>query len=173
MAILLAHPGGPSVPGLRLWVQGERRGGRLTLAFEMEGPVDRIAWPVGEAGVRRDGLWRATCFELFLAGPEGGYVEVNLSPGGDWAAYRFDACRQGMREEPMTAPVIDLYREVWTARLGVKLAGPVAASGQSIGLTAVIEDVDGALSYWALRHPGERPDFHHSDGWLPIEQVLT
>ncbi len=29
-----------------------------------------------------------------------------------------------------------------------------------IGLSAVIEAADGTLSYWALTHPGERPDFH-------------
>ena len=32
-----------------------------------------------------------------------------------------------------------------------------------IGLSAVIETTDGALSYWALAHPAEKPDFHHPD----------
>jgi len=30
-------------------------------------------------------------------------------------------------------------------------------------LTAVVECVDGALSYWALRHAAGKPDFHHPD----------
>ena len=32
-----------------------------------------------------------------------------------------------------------------------------------LGLSAVIEEAGGRLSYWALAHPPGRPDFHHSD----------
>jgi hypothetical protein len=34
-----------------------------------------------------------------------------------------------------------------------------------LGLAAVIETTDGALSYWALAHPAARPDFHRREGW--------
>ena len=30
-----------------------------------------------------------------------------------------------------------------------------------IGLSAIIEETDGAKSYWALAHPPGKPDFHH------------
>ena len=30
---------------------------------------------------------------------------------------------------------------------------------------AVIEAVDGSVSYWALAHPAGKPDFHHPDGF--------
>jgi hypothetical protein len=32
-------------------------------------------------------------------------------------------------------------------------------------LSAVLEDTDGVLSYWALQHPPGRPDFHHPDAF--------
>jgi len=32
-----------------------------------------------------------------------------------------------------------------------------------IGLAAVIEELDGTKSYWALAHPPGAPDFHHAD----------
>jgi hypothetical protein len=33
-----------------------------------------------------------------------------------------------------------------------------------LGLSAVLEEKDGAKSYWALAHPpGDQPDFHHPD----------
>ncbi|QLQ12045.1 MAG: hypothetical protein HZY74_00360 [Brevundimonas sp.] len=35
-----------------------------------------------------------------------------------------------------------------------------------IGLTAVIEDTDGTISYWALAHPSDKPDFHHPDSFV-------
>jgi hypothetical protein len=45
-----------------------------------------------------------------------------------------------------------------------------------LGFTAVIEDRDGRLSYWALRHPPGKPDFHHADSFalklsLPGQQA--
>jgi hypothetical protein len=32
-----------------------------------------------------------------------------------------------------------------------------------LGLSAVIEEMNGRLSYWALAHPPGKPDFHHAD----------
>jgi hypothetical protein len=34
-----------------------------------------------------------------------------------------------------------------------------------LGLSAVIESCNGSLSYWALRHPAGKPDFHHADAF--------
>ena len=34
-----------------------------------------------------------------------------------------------------------------------------------IALAAVIEDEHGRLSYWGLRHPPGKPDFHHPNGF--------
>jgi hypothetical protein len=38
--------------------------------------------------------------------------------------------------------------------------------GPWLGLAAVIEDRARVLSYWALKHPSEKPDFHHGDGFV-------
>ena len=35
-----------------------------------------------------------------------------------------------------------------------------------LGLTAVIEEVDGTKSYWALAHAPGPPDFHNRDCWI-------
>lgn len=43
-----------------------------------------------------------------------------------------------------------------------------------VGLTAVIEDHDGQVSYWALAHRAEKPDFHSAAGFvLEIERAST
>jgi hypothetical protein len=44
--------------------------------------------------------------------------------------------------------------------------GEFADRAVRIGLTAVIEDQAGSLSYWALRHPRSKPDFHHRGGFI-------
>ena len=40
-------------------------------------------------------------------------------------------------------------------------------------LLAVIEAIDG-FSYWALRHPADKPDFHNTEGFaLLLDPPLT
>jgi hypothetical protein len=46
-----------------------------------------------------------------------------------------------------------------------RLSAEHARAPLRIGLAAVIETPQG-LSYWALRHPDGRPDFHHGDGFV-------
>ena len=53
----------------------------------------------------RDGLWQHTCFEAFVGLGDGpAYLELNFSASGDWAAYRFDDYRQGMRPMQNASP---------------------------------------------------------------------
>jgi hypothetical protein len=35
-----------------------------------------------------------------------------------------------------------------------------------IGLAAILEDLDGSLSYWALAHAPGRPDFHRRESFV-------
>ncbi len=35
-----------------------------------------------------------------------------------------------------------------------------------LALSAVIEETDGRLSYWALAHPAAKPDFHHAEAFV-------
>jgi hypothetical protein len=46
------------------------------------------------------------------------------------------------------------------------LCGQVPAVALRLGLTAVVEDHSGRMSYWALRHPAEKPDFHDAGGFV-------
>jgi hypothetical protein len=46
----------------------------------------------------------------------------------------------------------------WWA-VGATIAVPADTNWQ-LGLSAVLEEKDGTKSYWALAHPGEKPDFH-------------
>lgn len=144
----------------------------IDLTWELTGDIAAIRWPAPAAAVRTDGLWRHTCFEAFLRPEPGeGYVEFNLSPSTAWAAYRFDRYRSGMRAvEPIATPEIALAaagdRAVLTATLAFKgLTDLPLHAPWRLALSAVIEDRQGGLSYWALAHPPGRPDFHHADGF--------
>ena len=134
----------------------------LRLRWRIEGSQALVVPPFAGKG-RADELWKTTCFELFLR-PEGGasYCEFNLSPSERWAAYDFSAYREGMAERPAE-------REPQTTiRLGSRFAvfdaaiplTALPAGDCSMNLAAVIEEEGEVLSYWALTHSAEKPDFH-------------
>ena len=138
--------------------------GGCTAEFRIEGDIGRIIVPGPGTGERRDELWKTTCCEFFWQ-PIGGstYYEFNLSPSGDWAAYRFDEYRQGMSDIPVEAITVacSLSRQGDLGVLVVKadIAADFASPAQ-VGLTAVIEHDDGELQYWSLAFPPGKPDFH-------------
>ncbi|MGK6319662.1 DOMON-like domain-containing protein [Sphingomonas sp. DT-204] len=153
---LIPHPASLPEAVDIIQVEADIRRGTSTLAYRVAGGVVRI--PPAAEPVRVDGLWRSTCFELFVK-PEGGegYFEFNFSPSSQWAAYRFDGNRKGMRDQPLAAPTVEPIED--GIRVTVDLGG-LPAGDWRIGLSAVIEEQDGTKSYWALAHPAGKPDFH-------------
>ncbi len=163
---LIPHPetGCDAVTSLTVEV-GRADPATLALRFVLMGDLERLAIPSAAPSVRTDGLWKHTCFEAFIGGPAGAYSEFNISPSTAWAAYAFDGYRQGMRALDIPAPEIAVGRV--EGQLQVTIAVPLSLEGpRQLGLTAVIEDLTGRTSYWALNHPSARPDFHHPDGFV-------
>lgn len=171
---LLPHPDTPcqAVRELRVCVTGSP-GTALVLTYELVGDLGAVRMPSPVAPAAADELWQHTCFEFFAARVGGGgYREYNFSPSGQWAGYLFRAYRERGAEASLPPPRLHLERQRDRLTLEVLLppeALPPPEAGPSvalqIGLSAVIEGVDGACSYWALRHPAGRPDFHHRDAF--------
>ena len=143
----------------------------LALRYTLVAKRDRVRIPPPATCARADGLWRHTCFEAFLklAG-ESAYRELNFSPSGEWAAYRFSGYRTGMLSDPeQSAPQLEVHPSADGLILDARVPLPPAlatATALTMAIAAVVESDDGTLSYWALRHPGSQPDFHHSDSFL-------
>jgi hypothetical protein len=160
---LLPHPDFAGPPVRSIAVEAERAGNRLCLRYRLTGTIGALVVPPPAAAERADGLWRHSCFEAFVR-PIGGqrYCELNLSPSRQWAAYSFDGYRSGMKDLPIPCPAIELQRDGDRLELQAELELDEPGTWQ-LGLCAVIEEAGGGLSYWALRHPPGKPDFHHRD----------
>jgi hypothetical protein len=175
-AVLTAHPSTPSEAVRSLWVQlRAEEPGILVFQYSLDADMSRVRVPLSGAGERADALWTHTCFEAFVAPADvpayPAYHEFNFSPSLDWAIYRFSAYREGMSlAEIGVAPKLSVHRSddglelQSTVRLG-HLADLRDARHLRIALAAVIEDDNGKLSYWALRHPPGKADFHHPHGF--------
>jgi hypothetical protein len=145
--------------------------GGLVLRYVVSGNIGALALPAVTAPTRADELWRHTCFEAFIRPASGeAYYELNFAPSTQWAAYRFDWYRTGMRAAgDITAlrSEVDRGGDRFTlqATLQCDESSELGrAAAWRLGLSAVLEETDGAKSYWALAHPPDKkPDFHHAD----------
>ncbi len=131
----------------------------MALRYVIHGNIAALRLP--ERGVQP--LWQHTCCEAFVARPRAlAYHEFNFSPSGDWGAYAFTDYRQGGPMEIADPGIaLKVSGDALELRASVRAAqGPVV-----LGLSAVIEERDGRVSYWALRHAPGKPDFHHRDAF--------
>lgn len=172
-ARLTRHPESDACATERIEAQvGWTRSNALVLTYALTGDLIGLRIPPPQAPCRAERLWQHTCFEAFVAfkgSPE--YYEFNFAPSGEWAVYGFQRYRDGTPlEDDMLAPKItvcnlagglDLEATVRLDRLPA--IGPRARL--RLALAAVIEDESGMLSYWALRHPPGKPDFHHPEAF--------
>lgn len=135
----------------------------MFLRFIIDGEMDKIIMARRAPSVRTDGLWQTTCCEAFLrAEGQSEYWEYNFSPSTAWASYHFDDYRAGMRDAD-SVPNFDRMGGIMQILLDVEDRADLHAANWQLGLTAVIEETNGTKSYWSLRHPPGKPDFHHPD----------
>lgn len=170
---LLPHPVTRQTAVRELGVDLVHQSDQLLLRYRLAADVSALLLPGAAPPERTDGLWRHTCFEAFIASAGSSeYWEYNFSPSGAWAAYHFTACRTGMTPlaegaAPRIAVEAGAAQFTLAATLDLGwLARSRGFTGLRLGLTAVIEERSLGLSYWALQHGAEKPDFHRADSFV-------
>ena len=161
------------IPAIEIAGQVARQGNLLSIRYSVQGDIEDIRLPVrSESPARKHDLWKAACFEFFLAvkdQPE--YWEFNLSPSGDWNVYTMEAYRQvNMREEVAFSELpFEFTKTMNQLSLDVAVYPGVLSQRQNvlqIGITVIIQTTDGSETYWALTHPGPRADFHLRESFV-------
>ena len=182
-AMLMPHPlTRGAILAIEISVSCDERG-VIELKYFANGNLAGLRIPAQQTPRRADRLWEHTCFEAFVGNkgaPE--YYEFNFSPSAEWAAYAFRGYREGGPiEDEELAPGISVRKTSDTLELDAVIRSgrlPLIQPGTALrlGLSAVIEEIDGSVSYWALKHPAGKPDFHHPDSFalelaLPVESA--
>ena len=173
----------PQTPGVAVHTVDARLhrspDGSLAVTFTLRGDLGRMRIPEPRPPRVAERLWQHTCFEMFVrCGHESAYHEFNFSPSGEWAAYAFERYREGARLlDASLDPQVTVRRASTQLELDAviplaRLSPMHARAPLTLSVTAVLEDRDGALSYWALAHPAEKPDFHHGNAFvLELDEI--
>ena len=171
---LICHPDSMNPAVRRIEASVARSaGGVLAVVYRLQGNIGQLRVPAWTGCAAGERLWEHTCFETFISRPGASvYHELNFAPSGAWAAYAFARYREGSPlADTSLDPRIAVRRGEGTVELEAsipleRLLPDYAGGPLALGLSAVIEDRQGGLSYWALAHPGSRPDFHHRDSFV-------
>jgi hypothetical protein len=169
---LAIHPATPAAVACRIHFQVERRDTSLVFNYRLHAALNRLLIPPATQPRLTLGLWEHTCFEAFVA-IEGhaGYHEFNFSPSTESAVFSFTGYRDGFAICAADAAPRIVVRQSTDE---LELAATVSLDALSpqhdsrplrVAAAAVIEAADASLSYWALRHPPGKPDFHHHDAF--------
>jgi hypothetical protein len=137
--------------------------GLVSVTYRIAGDLERVRIPAPRAPAQKERLWQRTCCEIFVARADGpAYHEFNFSPSGEWAGYAFERYREGAR---LDIPDPCIVVRTTSRELELQASIGVAHGRSRVGISVVIEDVSGGLSYWALRHPPGKPDFHRAEAF--------
>lgn len=181
---LACHPETPSrsVSTMQARLSQTHDGG-IAITYLVKGQINRLFLPTKSAPGRVDGLWQHTCFEAFVAVQDAqAYREFNFAPSGQWAAYAFQRYRHGgplaQASDPQITVRTSTDRFELDALIQRESLPALPMNGRLLlGLSAVIEEKNHVMSYWALKYPPGPPDFHHASAfdleWEPhIAAVL-
>lgn len=174
-------PYSPTPFPLHLNIEWQLTGERLTIDYTLIGALEQIELPKLDVSKinRAHDLWKTTCFEWFMKTDwQTTYWEFNASPSGEWNFYQLDDYRKNLTESPLlsnpkfstsiksTNDSKDEYHFVTDVNISkLQLDYPDLLRRALMAVTTVIRWKSGETSYYALRHPAGKPDFHHHSGF--------
>lgn len=154
----------------------------VSLTFRLEGAHHFELAPMTEGPKREMNLWENSCFEIFIRPLNTeAYLEFNLSSNGNWNAFVFKDYRLPLMEDgaltlapmekhPLCATTgIPRSDSPWRLDVQLDLSHLPKEfhlpANRMIALSCVLKDLKGGLHYFALKHPTDRPDFHHQESF--------
>lgn len=140
------------------------------ISYKLTGELDKVELGHTPRHERVIKLWEKTCFELFIKNERNEYMEFNFSPVFEWNAFYFtkkgDPLAEWKKINSVKLDILDSF-EVFQLIAEIKKEDfPENFFDKcQAGITSVIKEKNGNLSYWALSHEDQRPNFHHFDSF--------
>jgi glutaredoxin-related protein len=144
----------------------------IFISYKLQGDLSSIELGDGNPKHAREiKLWEKTCFELFIKDNNNSYIEFNFSPDFEWNCFYFEKKGNALEEyKKMELVKFDILFSNEVVHVIVELHNNMFPDhffdgSLSAGISSVIKSKNGILSYWALSHEDQRPNFHHFDSF--------
>ncbi len=150
----------------------------IELTYLITGDTSKIITSaISDNPQRIIGLWESTCFEFFIRKNDPKeYMEFNFSPSLDWNCFEFRNNIDQLTQWSFKGN-FKINFDKSSNQIEMKVIIPKSVlfeefkdlNNLNYSLTAVLKSNDGKdedLSYWAITHKDERPNFHHPDSFV-------
>lgn len=145
----------------------------MNLMYQINGNIELLQLPTHCSSPHRaDNLWQHTCGEAFVAQKNTTiYREWNFSPSRQWQVYEFADYREARTLPAVSAPQIYsiVTPEQFTLTVQIPSTWYPHNTPLLLGLSMILQDVTGKISYWALQHSPGLADFHIDKNWMRLE----
>ncbi|MGD8560598.1 MAG: DOMON-like domain-containing protein [Gammaproteobacteria bacterium] len=144
----------------------------INVQYHVTGDINDIQIPLADQqGERRNELWLATCFELFVSAADNQqYWEYNLSPAHHWAVFHFTNYRETKTDEASINKLSIVTQQSNDHHYELSCSLPLPAAVQNkkieISVCAIIQDIRGRFHYYALIHCDQKADFHNRKSFI-------
>lgn len=146
---------------------------RIELRFVIKGGLDEYLFPQKSKQIRANELWKATCFELFLAnGQKEDYYELNFSSSLAWNFYYLSAYRAEVQEvELLSEPKIETHikEDAFQISFELEVEACLLEQFDIYNVTSILLTQENERTFWSEKHLTVVPDFHHRDNFLEIK----
>jgi hypothetical protein len=147
---------------------------KLLISFTVQGKLDNYFFPETSKLQRVNELWKATCFELFLANSkEEAYYELNFSSSLAWNFYVLKEYRAEVKEvkevKLLSEATIQVFREKERFKIELVLEGFDFENFDIFNLTCILLTKESKRNFWSSKKMNYKPDFHHRKYFLQIK----
>lgn len=167
---LMSHD---EAPNLTITTTVDLAQNSLVLRFLIKGELEGYSFSSQSKQTRANELWKATCFELFLANSKHeAYYELNFSSSFSWNFYRLSAYRAELEEMALlSSPKIEILRKEDEVQVFFELAleAGFLAQFDLYNVAVVLLNKENERGFWSLKEMREAPDFHCRENFLEIK----
>ena len=147
----------------------KRHGRMIVCQFYISGPIEELIYSQGSdtPGGFKEGLWHATCFELFTdLGLK--YIEWNLTKDQSWTCYEFTDYRRLSKKLTKAYPR-DFTIEERPGHMSIRFSLPIQGAISALSPCCILK-LGEVFYYFAHRHVGSKPDFHLRQSFVAINK---
>ena len=149
---------------------------KIYLHFRISGALKNYQFPQKDILKRANELWKATCFELFLANSKiQSYYEINISSMLHWNVYSLKKYRAEPKEFIIfSKPFIEIREGDQSYKIDFELECKelYLAEFDQYNLAVILLNMENKREFWTLNPVGESPDFHNRDGFIFCENII-
>ncbi len=143
---------------------------RVKISFFIKGLLAEYVFPLKSEKKRANELWKATCFELFLANStKEAYYELNFSSSLAWNFYYLSGYRAEVKElQNISNPKIEVYKSDNKFKIVLEMEVENLKEFDSYNVACIVLNKKNERIFWSVHHHLNRPDFHNKNNFLKI-----